>query len=287
MGTFSAISPLFITGVSAQSESYNYGKDDRYDSYEPDYGMDSYDKKSYEQESYDKDKDKSKDSSNSVSLKKLKCNNINANLNNVDASFGSPVEDDINGANGEALAAQEGGEAISANGLMNGGRDGDRNFVDLENNFRFVCINNNDNENTVIGGEEPISALCEECFAANSALQTEIIDALVEFDGSFGISQGGAVLSIGPGTDTIEQLCDILETSAEFYGVPVFDDMLDEVLTFILTGNPNTEVPALDALIECLLEAGIIVEVELPSDNGLIASTNVECTGDPICARIT
>jgi hypothetical protein len=37
---------------------------------------------------------------------------------------------------------------------MNVGRDGDRNFVERDNDFRFVCINNNDN--TVIGGKEPI-----------------------------------------------------------------------------------------------------------------------------------
>jgi hypothetical protein len=288
-GTFAAISPSFVTGVNAQGETNDYGLDDRYNSYEQDYGKDSYGKKPYEQESYGKEKEKSKDSKSDL-LKKLKCNNINANINNVDASFGSPpVEDDTNVANGgadsEALAAQ-GGESISANGLMNGGgRDGDRNFVDRENDFRFVCINNNNN--TVIGGEEPISALCEECFAANSALQTEIIDALVEFEGTFVNANEGSVLTIGAGTDTIEQLCDILETSAEFYGAPVFADVLEEAISFIITGEFDVDVPGLDAIIECLSEAGIIVEREVPPDNGLIASANVECTGDPICARIT
>ncbi len=63
--------------------------------------------------------------------------------------------------------------------------------------------------------------------------------------------------------------------------------MLDDALSFVLTGYSETDVPALDALIECLLEAGIIVEREVPPDNGLRASANVACTGDPICARIT
>ena len=67
-GTFASISPsFFITGVNAQSESYDYGMDDKYDkksyenSYDSDYEKDSYDKKpygnSYEQD-YGMDSDK-------------------------------------------------------------------------------------------------------------------------------------------------------------------------------------------------------------------------------------
>ena len=57
-GTIAAISPSsFIVGINAQSESYNYGMDDRYNSYEQDYGMDSYDKKPYGN-SYKSDYDK-------------------------------------------------------------------------------------------------------------------------------------------------------------------------------------------------------------------------------------
>ncbi|HEX6294168.1 MAG TPA: hypothetical protein VFZ46_03370 [Nitrososphaeraceae archaeon] len=55
-GTFAAISPSFIIGVNAQSESYDYGynsyepeyTDKAYNSYESDYGMDSYDKPIYD-----------------------------------------------------------------------------------------------------------------------------------------------------------------------------------------------------------------------------------------------
>jgi len=125
LGTI-ALSSSFMKDIQAQQE---YGA---YNNYENHYG---------------KDNNKSKDS-NSANIKKLKCNNINANLNNVDASFGSTVEDgDTTGANGvaggEALAAQ-GGESITANG--------DRNFVDIDNDFAFVCINNNNNIVTGNGG---------------------------------------------------------------------------------------------------------------------------------------
>ena len=47
VGTIAGISPSFIIGINAQTEPY-YGMDERYSDYKQDYGMDSYDKKSYE-----------------------------------------------------------------------------------------------------------------------------------------------------------------------------------------------------------------------------------------------
>ena len=68
--------------TTVQYYEQDYGKDNKYNSYEPeygtDYGMDSYDKKPYGK---DNSYDTSKDSSSSVTVKKIKCNNINANLN--------------------------------------------------------------------------------------------------------------------------------------------------------------------------------------------------------------
>jgi hypothetical protein len=69
VGTFAVISPSFMIGVHAQQ----YGMDQMYNNYKPDYGMNSYDKKPYGKE--DNNYYKSKDSSN------VKCNNINVNLN--------------------------------------------------------------------------------------------------------------------------------------------------------------------------------------------------------------
>ena len=72
-GTFVAISPSFMIGVHAQQ----YGMDQKYNSYEPDYGMDnSYDDK----QSYGKDNSYPSKDSSSVSVKKIKCNNINVNV---------------------------------------------------------------------------------------------------------------------------------------------------------------------------------------------------------------
>ena len=75
VGTFTVISPSFMIGANAQQ----YGMDQKSKLYEPDYGMDRYDDK----QSYGKDSnsyDKSKDSS-SAFVKKVKCNNINVNVN--------------------------------------------------------------------------------------------------------------------------------------------------------------------------------------------------------------
>ena len=74
--------------------------------------------------------------------------------------------------------------------------------------------------------------------------------------------------------------------------------MSDVLLKFffsdILGVDPETPNSGIDALIECLLEAGIIVHRELPppppspdsiSANG-IAGANLQCIGDPLCERL-
>jgi hypothetical protein len=240
-GTFAAISPsYFITGVNAQSELNDYGlDDDRYNDYNQDYGNDRYDKKSYgnsyEQDSYSKDRDydkSNKDSSNSVSLKKLKCNNINANLNNIDANFGSPPveEGDTNGVNGvadgEALAAQ-GGESISANGLMNGGRDGDRSFVDRENDFAFVCINNNNN--TVIEEETPVTPV-EECAETDEIeacfANAEFMGGVVGFPEFVEALEAGITVEINGQDITLRSFNDIC---LAFEGLTTYEQLRDAV----------------------------------------------------------
>ncbi len=158
-GTIALSSPSFMIG--AQADPY-YGMDKRYGSYESDYNSyenDSYDKKpygdSYEQDypsykpeykkdSYGKDRnyDKSKDSSNSVSLKKLKCNNINVNVNGLELEV-------IPSFLGEGLAAEAQEGTTDPSSLGGNGADGGSEI----NDFRFICINNNNN--TVSGGGEP------------------------------------------------------------------------------------------------------------------------------------
>ncbi len=130
----------------SDSESYNYRKNERYNNHKHEYtdkSYNSYDKKPYgnnhDQQSYGKDYDKSKDN-NSVNLKELKCNNIDINVNNADLNFGGPVDGYNIGAEvsaGEDLDVQD-TNTVSCNG--------ERSFVDRENDFAFVCINNNNND---------------------------------------------------------------------------------------------------------------------------------------------
>jgi hypothetical protein len=283
------------------SSDYRDDKDKKYDSYGPPvYGMDdnSYDdRKSYGNDnsykpqytSYGKDdkRDKSsKDSKKSVDINKIKCINTNLNINgnnNADINVGNKGQG-YSGAYSSGVNGEEG-----YNGYYDEYEKKGKGFDDC------IIDNNNTNTNIISGGNQttPEDLACEECFAVNSTLQTEIIDALVEFNGSLAASDEESGLIITSGIDTIEQLCEILESSAELFGAPVSSGLLDDVLAFLLTGEFfDIEVPALDALIECLLEAGIIVERELPppppdsiSANG-IAGVNVQCTGDPLCARL-
>jgi hypothetical protein len=226
VGTFATISPSCMVGVHAQQfngmdQRYNsyepdyetdnkynsyqleYETDNKYNSYQleygPDYGMNSYDDK----QSYGKDSnsyDKSKDSS-SVTVKKIKCNNINVNLNGdievgASSALGALATD-------EAQASEDEGE-LGASTLGSGSdrSDGGRPSGS-DSDSRFVCIDNNDN--VVVEGEEPISELCEECFAANSMLQTAIENFLLQNEGFNVIGFFDSVLVIGPHTDTIEQ----------------------------------------------------------------------------------
>ena len=116
VGTFAAISPSFMIGAHAQQ-----------------YGMDSYDDK----QSYGKDNSyKSKDSSN-VIVKKIKCNNINANVNGFNGVEVGTLPTALTGlATDEAQASDE--SEIGASGSDGGRPSGS------DTDSRFVCINNND-----------------------------------------------------------------------------------------------------------------------------------------------
>jgi hypothetical protein len=260
IGTFVAISPSFMVGAQAFLMNNNY---------EPDYGMNN----SHDKQSYGKDNSyPSKDSSN------VNCNNFNVNGLGINA-----LPPALNGLTTDETQASEEGE-VGASSLVS---DGSRSSGS-DTDFRVVCINNNDN--TVVEEEEPISELCEECFAANSALQTAILNTLVGFDNIFSftfiIPPNTGILIIGPGTDTIEQLCDMIEASSEFYGVPVTDVTLEEFIKTLLVKigriDTTTLESEIDALIECLLKAGIIVEGEpLPisiSDNPITTQSNNSIT---------
>ena len=159
-GTIALTVPSFSVEAQATSDRENdYDYDDKKDSYEKerdyksrdhdernyDHDKDkkSYDKDDYKSEytlygKYDSDHDKSKkESSNSVSIKKVKCNNINVNLNGIDVNIGGlpnngPVTGPIAVAQEEA---EDNDEEIESNSVENDddvsdeGRDG----VEMDN----------------------------------------------------------------------------------------------------------------------------------------------------------
>ena len=138
-GTLAAISPSFMIGVNAQAEPYGMDQQ-KYNIYEPDDGMDnSYDNK----QSYGKDSnsyDKSKDSSTIV--KKIKCNNINVNVNGFNGiELGDALPTALNGlATDEAQATDEGEVGASSFG-SGGGSDGRPSSGQGSDKW---CLNNNE-----------------------------------------------------------------------------------------------------------------------------------------------
>ena len=156
-GTFAAITPSFIIGVNAQAEPY--GMDQRYNSYEPDYGMNnSYDNK----QSYGKDSnsyDKSKDSSTIV--KKIKCNNINVNVNGFNGVEVGTLPTALSSLATEVQASEGESEiGASSSGSGSGRPSGS------DSDSRFVCINNNDFAVTDGNGDEtdPCGDAIKACF---------------------------------------------------------------------------------------------------------------------------
>jgi hypothetical protein len=140
LGTIATILP------SAQAQSYyEHGYDSQYPSYK------------------DNNNYKSKDSSsNSVIVKKIKCNNINSNNNGIDVNVGSSNSND---AIAEAQAEDEDQATTTPNGLGYGERN--NGYKQNDKDFKFVCINNNDNEITPILPEPEPMIICEECFTEN------------------------------------------------------------------------------------------------------------------------
>ncbi len=240
VGTFAAISPSFMIGAHAQQ----YGMEQKYNSHEPDYGMDSSydDKQSYGKEDYSDYK--SKDSSSSVSVKKIKCNNINVNLNGFNGVEVGTLPTALNGlATDEAQASDEGEIGASSSG------SGERNNNGYQHNdkdSRYVCINNNDFA-VVEEEEEPAISECEKCF---SALQAVIENSLISVTEDITIGIGLEEIRIPGEVDTIQQLCPLLEGHTDFFVSALIDIIVEQ----------QTDTTA---LIECLLKAGVIIE-EIP-----------------------
>ena len=212
-GTIALSSTSSMRDVQAQQ-----GYDGTYNNYENDYGKDN---------SY-----KSKD--NKI-VKKVKCNNINVNVNGLELNGLPPFLYNLLASDG-----QDGYGDASSYGSGSYGNVGQLGYDN--NSFKFVCINNNNN--TVIE-EEPISSVpptppepltCEECF--EEFLSPDEIDLFGELFGS-----------------AIDRFC-ILFTNPEFE-IVVPEDAFRMAL-------PGVDSEDIDNLIDCLEEKGVIFIQDLP-----------------------
>ena len=222
VGTLAAISPSFMVGAHAQQ----YGMDQKYNSYEPDYGMDnSYDDK----QSYGKDSnsnDKSKDSSN-VIAKKIKCNNINVNVNGFNGIEVGTLPTTLNGlATDEAQASADEGEIGASSFGSGGGSDGRPSSGQGSDKW---CIN--DNEFVVVEAEtpepEPEPPTCVECF--DDFLTQEQKDRIFPFFG-------------------VENVCNRIAETDEIIDETIFRERL---VAIEVLGDIDIEL-----LIDCLERAG-------------------------------
>src|ERR671910_2297546 len=218
-GIIALSSPSFMVGAQAA----------------PGYGMDSYDKKS---------------NGKDVSIKKVKCNNINVNVNGLTLNTTSvPFLSDLLGS--EAYASDEGDNGASSYG-KGGSYGSDGSYGDKKSgsdkSFKFVCINNNNNN--VAGGNvtapptptpEPPVNECEECFDDLTVdLQVILNAALAE-----GFTIGELEVPAG---STVEELCELLD------GVAPLEITLRDLIGFIFSEGITNEddIFSLLGLLLCL-----------------------------------
>src|SRR5215208_4981216 len=184
--------------AGAQAQPY-YGMDDRYDSYEaePEYPPEYTDNDSYEPteypaytpdykpaySSYGKDnRDKSKDSSSkSISINKVKCININSNINGNNTgnvSLGNKGQGYLGASSSDGSGYDGEGEEYYDNGYNNNKKQ--------DNGFECIINNNNNNTNIVSGGGNVTAGngneavTCEDCFldALGSANLIRLVNVL-------------------------------------------------------------------------------------------------------------
>ena len=226
-GTITAIYPSFVIGAEAQSETH--------------YGVDSY------KQSYGKDSYKSKDSNSSAIVKKVKCNNINVNINGLELDGLPPFLSTLLASDGQADYY---GDARYYGNSEKSYGDGQKGS---ENDFKFVCINNNNN--TVIVGEETPALQVEECAEAD---EIEACFANAEFMGEGGFPEFVAALESGITVEINGQeitLRSFEDICLAFEGLTTYAQ-LEEAVDNILDEVPQVDVgEGFFAVVDCIAEA--------------------------------
>ena len=226
-GTIAALFPSFMIGAQA----------------DPYYGMDKDHKK------VDK----------KISVSSLKCNNINVNVNGLTLDVFPPSL-----AGGEVLAsAAEEANTGASSYPGNGGSDGGAEFK----NFKFVCINNNNN--TVV--QEPIPPVppvegCEECFDDLTVDLQVLLNAALEE----GFTIGPLVVEAN---STLADLCEQLELVGplEISGIDILGFILENIDSFTTIEDIASFINLLVCLQDLdLIDVDIFGLIDLLQQNGIL-----------------
>jgi hypothetical protein len=286
LGTIALTVPSF--SVEAQTTSdreKDYDHDEEKDSYDKDRDDKSRDHdKDYDDDddkSYGKDdkRDKFKKVSNNVNIKKVKCNNINVNLNGIDVNIGLPNngpvtgpiavaqeadddDDDDDEIESNSIENDDDDDEIESNSIENDddksdeGRDG---HSDSDTNSRIVCINNNNN---IVVQEEPEPPVdeCILCFKETTPELRDAINTFLDEQGDITVAPG---IVIPADVNNFEQLCAWLADEAPLL---LTQDQIDDLIAAFAdaTGEPIGDVTD---LVNCLIDAGLI-EVLPPEPPG-------------------
>jgi hypothetical protein len=231
LGTIATISPSFMVG--AQAQEY--------------FGM---------------ERDYKKSDKKDVSVKSIKCNNVNVNVNGLELNLTSvPFLSGL-----LASEAHEGERGASSYG--SDGSYGDKSRSDGD--FKFICINNNNN--TVIGvddGETPIPPTtpppvdeCLLCFEETTQAVRDAINTFLDEQEEITVADG---IVIPADVNNFEDLCDWLADEAPLLLTQVQIDQLIDAFV----GQTQPPIPRGDVedLVQCLIDAGLI-EVIPPEPPG-------------------
>jgi hypothetical protein len=215
LGTLATIFPSFMTGAQAV----------------PEYGM---------------ERDYKKSDKKDVSVKNVKCNNINVNVNGLELNLTSVPF--LRGL--LASEAHEGERGASSFGSGQSGYD--------NNSFKFICINNNNN--TVVVGEEPPTPV-DECSEA------EEIEACFEeflFEGDFltlvAALESGITIGINGEEVTLRSFNDIC---LAFEGLTTYQQLMEAVDNILIDADVSPG-EGFFAVVNCIAEA---IGIPIPQDN--------------------
>ena len=193
----------------------------------------------------DMDREKKEDKKN-VSIQSLKCNNINVNVNGLELSV---LPSFLGGGEVAAEAVEPNTDASSF-----AGNKGDGSEI---NDFRFICINNNNNTVIEAGNESiPIPPTppvdpCEDCF--RQELTQEQIDQIVSESRPFPVGTLSAT--------SLAELCEFLRADLSDEDRIVVYNQLDERMDDVM---PDIGIESQNFILNCLVGLGLIVEPPPP-----------------------